>query len=382
MDSLPVELITTIAFFACTDGGFTGASLSAVSKRIRDATHCTRFLSAFLSSSPERFTQFLTSYLAQRYRIPEVMPQVRHLFLSLLPIEGEPIHRFPPLHPALILGEYDKYLRRLGDLGDQYGPLVCSLIQTLAPTLETFTFVRGEWKNVPQLHCTFPRLRELTLVDGAPEFLRIADVPQGRVPLFPRLERMHIIECFYARPVDLRQWAPHAPALTHVRISGLHFRDSPTVASLKDVSCALAEEGGGGGEESTPPFFPCLQHVLVQPTSAKRHLAFMQLGQRRLLVYLQMASEKTRAGIVFDVLSAHDPLYGTVANNSVESPPPAEEGGGGARARVRALLGHCEARDGADGRTETGPARCLRLARREEGEGRGRVGCWTKEYLF
>ena len=237
MDSLPVELIARIAFFACTDGGFTGASLSIVSKRIRDATHYARFLSIFLSS-PEHFAEFLNTYLAQRYRIPDVIPQVRHLFLSLLPIEGEPIYRFPPLHPPLFLREYDRYLHRLGTLGEEYGATVCALVQTLAPTLESFTFVRGEWNHVPQLHCAFPRLRELTLVDGAPEFLRIADVPQGRVPLFPALERLHTVECFYARPVDLRQWAPHAPALTHVRISGVHFRDCSTVWSLKDVSGA------------------------------------------------------------------------------------------------------------------------------------------------
>ena len=235
MDSLPVELIARIAFFACTDGGFTGASLSIVSKRIRNATHCARFLSIFLSS-PEHFAEFLNTYLAQRHRIPEVIPQVRHLFLSLLPIEGEPIYRFPPLHPPLFLREYDRYLHRLGALGEEYGATVCALVQTLAPALESFTFVRREWNHVPQLHCAFPRLRELTLVDGAPEFLRIADVPQGRVPLFPALERLHTVECFYARPVDLRQWAPHAPALTHVRISGLHFRDCSTVWSLRDVS--------------------------------------------------------------------------------------------------------------------------------------------------
>ncbi|KAI1791637.1 hypothetical protein LXA43DRAFT_388004 [Ganoderma leucocontextum] len=374
MDSLPVELISRIAFFACTDGGLTGASLSVVSKRVRDATHSTRFLSISLSSSPEHFSQFLTTYVAQRDRIPEVIPHVRHLFLSLLPIEGEPLYRFPPLHPALILGEYDRYLRHLGELGDTYGATVHSLVQTLAPTLETFTFVRGEWKNVPQLHCTFPRLRELTLVDGAPEFLRIGEVPQGRVPLFPMLERLHTTECFYARAVDLRQWAPHAPALTHVRISGLHFRDSPTVSSIKDVSGALAEE------DSEPPFFPYLRQVLVQPTSAKRHSEFMQLGQRRLRVFLQAAADKTRRGVAFDVLPAHDPLYGTVANSSVEG-----EGEGEAGAEdgeVRAALTHCLQTE-YRGWMETGPERCIRLAKREWKERiEGGVGCWAKEYIF
>ena len=134
---------------------------------------------------------------------------------------------------------------------------------------------------------------------------------------------------------------------------------------------ALGEE-----EDAKPQFFPCLRHVLVQPTSAKRHLEFMQLGQRRLRAYLQTAAEKTRHGIVFDVLPAHDPLYGTVANNSVEGEGDAED------EEAHAMLVHW-AQHEIRGRTETGPARCIRLAKREwEDRNEGGVGCWAKDYLF
>lgn len=102
----------------------------------------------------------------------------------------------------------------------------------------------------------------------------------------------------------------------------------------------------------------------------------MQLGQRRLRAYLQTAANKTRRGVVFDVLPAHDPLYGTVANNSVEGKEDGDDG------EARAMLSHW-AQDETRGRTETGPARCIRLAKREWKEGiEGGVGCWTKEYLF
>ena len=107
----------------------------------------------------------------------------------------------------------------------------------LAPDLETLAFVRGQWKGVDKLHISFPRLRELTLVDSCPEFLLIEDVPLEQAPIFPALERLHTVEHFYARPMDFRQWAPHAPALTHLRCSGLHYHNSPTAVSLQEIAC-------------------------------------------------------------------------------------------------------------------------------------------------
>ena len=237
MDQLPVELITTIAFLACQDGGYTGASLSRVSRRIRDASHSARFYTVSLASCPERFSKFIYAYETQHNRLPDTVPRVRHLFLSLLPIEGEPIYRVPELPFCEVFTAYDQYLALLHHLGQTYGPTLCTLVTLVAPEVETLSVIRGEWKGVPIVPCAFPRLRELTLVDACPEFLSIDDTPVAS-PRFPALERLHTVEHFYARPLDLRRWAPHAPRLTHVRCSGLHYRRSPTAASL----AALAGE--------------------------------------------------------------------------------------------------------------------------------------------
>ena len=238
MDQLPVELIADIAFLACRDGGCTGAALSLVSKRVRDASHQAQFYTVSLASCPERLAKFMNTYEAQCHRLPDTTSRVRHLFLSLLPVQGEPMFRVPALPFSEMFHAYDKYLASLRELGETYGPNLCALVTLLAPDLETLTFVRGEWKGVSSVQCAFPRLRELTLVDSCPEFLKIEDapIPPAGLPLFPMLERLHTVEHFYARPIDLRLWAPHAPRLTHLRCSGLHHHNSPTAVSLQAVS--------------------------------------------------------------------------------------------------------------------------------------------------
>ena len=237
MDTLPVELITKIAFQACTDGGLTGCSLSLGSRPIRDATHPARFHSVSLASTPGAFAKFLHVYREQRHRVQHVNPRVRHLFLSLLPLEGEPIYRNPRplLHDAV--RAYEEHLQHLRDLGERYGATLCDLVRELAPDLETFTFVRGEWRAVPAVECVFPRLRELTLIDGVPEFVRLEGI-SGSGPMFPRLERLHTVEYFHARPIDLCQFARHAPLLAHYRCSGMRYTDTATMSSLKLVTGA------------------------------------------------------------------------------------------------------------------------------------------------
>ncbi|KAI0723756.1 hypothetical protein C8T65DRAFT_564291 [Cerioporus squamosus] len=341
MDSLPVELVTEIAYLACTDGGLTGCSLSLVSKRTRDAAHPARFHTVSLSSDPEAFAKFLDVYMEQRHRLPDTYPRVRHLFLSLLPIEGEPIYRKP--RPSLYNAAhaYEEHFRNLRDLGERHGATVCALMEQLAPGLETFTFIRGEWKNVPSVNCAFPRLRELTLVDGVPEFLRLEDTCQ---PMFPQLERLHLVEFFHGRPVDLCQFAHHASRLAHFRCSGMHYADTATMNSLKLVT-------GLSSSEDHSLILPHLRQVMVQPTHMRYSLGDPQ-GQdrhRRLPAELRACAEKARPGLRFHIFAWHDPL-GPVFTK--------EE-------------------------TETAPRRCIRKAREEWMQRvEGNTGCWMEEYLF
>ncbi|RPD66621.1 hypothetical protein L226DRAFT_203736 [Lentinus tigrinus ALCF2SS1-7] len=338
MDSLAVELIAEVAFHACTDGGFTGSSLSVVSRRIRDATHTARFHSVSIASNPEAFAKFLDVYREQRHRTRDVYPRVRHLFLSLLPIEGEPVYRTPRLSLHNAVRAYEEHLRTLRDLGERHGATLCDLVRELAPDLETFAFVRGEWKNVPTVDCVFPRLRELSLIDGVPEFIRLEGVER---PMFPRLERLHTVEYFHARPVDLCQFAHHAPHLVHYRCSGMHYADTATMCSLKLVT-------GPRSSEDESPLLPHLRRVMAQPTVVKHCFGDMQ-GQNRLSAELRACAAQARSGTRFHILVKHDPLQ----------PVNTQEG------------------------IETAPERCIRKAKEEWMQRvEGGSGCWAGDYVF
>ena len=88
MKTLPAELLSQVAFHACTDGGHTGASLSLVSKHLRDAVHAARFFTVSFTSCPIRVTKFLDSFNVQRARLRDTIPRVRHLLLALVPVDG------------------------------------------------------------------------------------------------------------------------------------------------------------------------------------------------------------------------------------------------------------------------------------------------------
>ena len=93
------------------------------------------------------------------------------------------------------------------------------------------TLVRGEWPAPPAAFPAFPHLEELALIDAAPAFLHFHHTAPD-TPRFPALKRLHTAEHAYARPLDFGAWARHAPALTHLRCSRLHHRDSPTARTL------------------------------------------------------------------------------------------------------------------------------------------------------
>ncbi|KAI0360905.1 hypothetical protein OH77DRAFT_735755 [Trametes cingulata] len=82
MDTLPQETLRTIFELACTDGGYTGGSLSAVSKAFRAASRTARFHSVTLVANPRRLSPFLELYERERELDPNDRPHVRHLFVA------------------------------------------------------------------------------------------------------------------------------------------------------------------------------------------------------------------------------------------------------------------------------------------------------------
>ncbi|KAI0373488.1 hypothetical protein BV20DRAFT_962649 [Pilatotrama ljubarskyi] len=82
MDSLPQETLRGIFELACTDGGYTGNSLSRVSKAIRAASRMARFHSISLIANPRRLASFLALYERECNLDPAERPRVRHLFVA------------------------------------------------------------------------------------------------------------------------------------------------------------------------------------------------------------------------------------------------------------------------------------------------------------
>ncbi|RPD66574.1 hypothetical protein L226DRAFT_566986 [Lentinus tigrinus ALCF2SS1-7] len=226
MHTLPVELITRIAFLACTDGGLTACSLSLVCRFFRAAARPARFHTvAFDGPSLHPLRTFLSVYREEQTDDPISYPKVHHLFISTFPLKGGQLT--PNLHAP-----------------EAYASEVSTLLDVVAPTLETLACI-GFRRSIPDLATLgiiFPALEELTICDIPNPFpldLHVHDVSR---PFFPALRRLHK----WNRSIEPR-WAAYAPGLTHIRLSELNPIDFPF------------------GPIPSDDTYPSLNQVIVQP---------------------------------------------------------------------------------------------------------------------
>ncbi|KAI0362644.1 hypothetical protein OH77DRAFT_1389811 [Trametes cingulata] len=296
MDKLAVELLTLISFYACTDGGYTGCSLSLVSRRIRDASRPARFYSVSLVTSPTQVQQFIDCLQKERARSPDMLPRVRHLILSLFGkgLETKP-STIPPRQPTsraeflASLNRRTQHWRAAQDnLDGQYELTIPTLIRAVAPDLYTFALIQAQWRSSSIVRCSFPLLREFTLCGGDPSFLPFAFLPSDR-PLYPSLRRLHHILAWTGRDVDFMQWAKHAPNLTHLRVSRLDHLPLITVDTLDQVI-----------GDNYPECFPHLRRAMIEPHPAPPPCAQMSTAHlifRDFLCYLDRLAERARVPV-------------------------------------------------------------------------------------
>ncbi len=218
LNLLPVSVLERIFTFACLDGGFTGASLSRVSKSFRHLSSATRFHSVALCSGSRSAAQikaFLLLFTTQRRFAVHRKPTVVHLYVS------SPFSKDLPGTPCTLAKEEVKFRRR-----------VFSLVRLVAPEVETLCFV--ECVDSPNAmdfirplspsptdgdKLTFLNLRELMFVgsrfvhQGVPaaDDSLAWDVPEA----FPRLTHLQLV----ATVMDLARWSLLAPNLTHMRVT-------------------------------------------------------------------------------------------------------------------------------------------------------------------
>ncbi|KAI0722275.1 hypothetical protein C8T65DRAFT_545699, partial [Cerioporus squamosus] len=155
MEHLAVELLEHIFTMACTDGGFTGCSLSLVSKHVRAASQTARFHTIALASGrPRHVAQFAACLAVARAESTGTTPRVRHLFLVSAKREVE-LQTRP---------KDEDDMERL-----KFTAEVTELLRIIAPDLYTFCLVNGhrplsQELRVPFMGVRYPLLREFTLV--------------------------------------------------------------------------------------------------------------------------------------------------------------------------------------------------------------------------
>ncbi|KAH9926651.1 uncharacterized protein BXZ73DRAFT_49234 [Epithele typhae] len=215
MDRVPPDVLDIIFAAACNDGGFTGSSLSLVSRHVRECVRSSRFRTVMLDRFKNRnaLEVFTSCFLAERARPAHHRPpRVRHLYLTSGRRRGA-----PQCHEV----------RAANKLA---APPVLTLLRLVAPDLLSLVLVDMEpsdWRlGVPLpsaigSSCLFPVLQDLTIIGGHLHFAPLplpsdeaAAVAVAQWPVFPRLRRLRVTSDVGSQ--NMRTWAARAPKLEHV----------------------------------------------------------------------------------------------------------------------------------------------------------------------
>ena len=291
MDRLAVELLEQIFLLACTDGGFTGASLSRVSKHIRAVSRAARFHTiALLSPFPGKLEQFACCYVQERALSLGATPKVRHLLVASAIRQTDSARVVLKPSPD---GDASKYLPDVNDVKKQreasqrelrkFHMDVAALLQLLAPDLLSLTLVHCHRYGKPEMRFPdtievpggFPLLQELTIAGIQPRFTS-PECPSGS--LYPSLERLHLSLVALSGCPDLNivAWGDNAPKLAHLRISNVNYWPRTIMDSVRKVFGesshsslyrARAHQHARFSPAESEHLNASLQQVIVQPHS-------------------------------------------------------------------------------------------------------------------
>ena len=168
-NTLPLELWQQIFSHACTDGGYTGASLALVNKFLHGAAHPVRFQSlSFCSLAQiEGFLEYIRAYQQKRYD-PKL--RIRHLLLTFsnsITTESSAQNDVGSSQSQdvwYMMRQQREHEKAAWD--QRFLELVPSLLQLAAPTLETLALLQSDAFTIPPVRITLPVLREMTLLAG------------------------------------------------------------------------------------------------------------------------------------------------------------------------------------------------------------------------
>ncbi|GJE98308.1 hypothetical protein PsYK624_145350 [Phanerochaete sordida] len=267
MERCPVELWTKIACLACTDGGYTGCSLSLVSHAMHDVAEPVRYHSVSLDTVDK-----LLAFSA-RLTAMDRPPLIRHLFIAEMHV------------PRLRINSDDSWetfvkqrRQRAAEAKISIARIRNAVHTVVASAADTLYHLNV---HSPPADITFPHLHDLTIAAIA-----LTDPLATACDRFPSLRRLHVLDLSAGTSSEFCSGlADAAPNITHLRLSGVsqdtrisHFlriilRMCPNSGSERDAAQsagghAFAQLGSQEDQEAAAVAarLPTLKCIIVQPT--------------------------------------------------------------------------------------------------------------------
>ncbi|KAF8211966.1 hypothetical protein K438DRAFT_1805721 [Mycena galopus ATCC 62051] len=230
LDQLPPELCAHIFDFACRDSGYTGRSLSLVSRYIHQTSEPARYTSIALINRAQILAKVVN--FARRETRKAQLEERR--LAALWPRTAKQEEELRNVRDV-VRCESDKADLYLDTWGEEGACAVESILRGLAPTLEILDISLNEFVDNNMVHTTrLPRLTDLTTGCSFPLH------PTDDVPVLeptPSLRYFHFVDTFNVwRLGRLLQVgiSPFAPLLTHWHLSEVG-KSEQYYFDLKDV---------------------------------------------------------------------------------------------------------------------------------------------------
>ncbi|KDQ63968.1 hypothetical protein JAAARDRAFT_52022 [Jaapia argillacea MUCL 33604] len=270
LEDCPREIWEHIFSLACVDGGFTARSLSLVSRYIKDVSQTTRYQCVAIRGLVQ-----LQSFASVLKKSPPSNRHVRHLFISGCPPKGNGAHSMTSRIRSRLRFRNDdsdsdesSYLARIrqgeelqsrldkaSDLSPKFNKILGEVIELIGPdSLETLSCIICSMVSLPPL----PNLRELTICGDWHETTTSFS--------FPSLRRLHLLGP-YCSESDIQLLIQSAPALTHLRLSGLEERMDLS-SFIKSILGVPSDDYLASSSSSPRPIH--LERLLVHPRNPTR----------------------------------------------------------------------------------------------------------------
>ncbi|KDQ62127.1 hypothetical protein JAAARDRAFT_30033 [Jaapia argillacea MUCL 33604] len=294
MDRCPPEIWLNIFNLACDDGGYTGCSLSLVSRCMYTLSKLVRYRSVALHG-----LRRMRSFATVMEGTPLELRRVRQLYISF---RDPPLKTITGSDKPVDLEESQQRTTDAWKCAEAIYQILPSVLSAVAHSLESLTLVTCDDRPFALSPIPLPNILELTIY-GIHEVSAWESDPVSLHPL-PTLRRLHLEGRTRDAVVTLVDLAPN---LTHIQLSSIEQGSSIRAVIKQFHSRDVADHGN----LSLSTTRPSARRILLQPRTPRTFgcgLAYSHHFRR--MRDLMDAASSDPFGIVTVLESKRDPGMG------------------------------------------------------------------------